>query len=65
MGQSYRDWRDKYEEEWETAFRQTYEEKMLERDTHFYVGTIHQHPTGWIIVGLFYPPYPVVRDLFD
>lgn len=25
------------------------------KDTHFYVGTIHQHPKEWIIVGLFYP----------
>jgi hypothetical protein len=65
MGQSYRDWRDKYGEEWEAAFRQTYEEKMLQRDTHFYVGTVHRHPTEWIIVGLFYPPYPAMRDLFD
>jgi hypothetical protein len=22
---------------------------------HFYVGTVHQHPHTWIIVGLFYP----------
>lgn len=34
-------------------------------DTHFYVGTVHRHPTEWIIVGLFYPPYPAMRDLFD
>lgn len=65
MGQSYRDWRDEYGEEWEIALRKTYEEKMMQRDTHFYVGTIHQYPTSWIIVGLFYPPYPMVRDLFD
>jgi hypothetical protein len=29
-------------------------------DTHFYVGTVHQHPATWIIVGLFYPPRPKV-----
>ena len=28
----------------------------LKLDTHFYVGTIHQHPGEWIVVGLFYPP---------
>jgi hypothetical protein len=29
---------------------------MIERfDTHFYVGTLHQYPDTWIIVGLFYP----------
>jgi hypothetical protein len=60
MGQSYRDWRNDYQEEWETAFRKTYEDKMMERDTYFYVGTIHRHPKNWIIVGLFYPPYPKI-----
>ena len=29
MGESYRSWRDEYREEWETAFRQTYEYKMI------------------------------------
>jgi hypothetical protein len=30
---------------------------MIEKfDTHFFVGTVHQHPQNWIIVGLFYPP---------
>jgi hypothetical protein len=66
MAQSYRAWRDEYEEEWETKFRDTYERKMINvYDTHFYVGTMHQHPKEWIIVGLFYPPHPVIRDLFD
>ena len=66
MGQSYRSWRDEYEEEWETKFRDTYERKMISiYDTHFYVGTVHRHPKEWIIVGLFYPPRPVIRDLFD
>lgn len=65
MGQAYRSWRDEYQEEWETAFRQTFEDKMKRSDTHFYVGTVHRHPASWIIVGLFYPPYPMVRDLFD
>ncbi|MFZ3308683.1 MAG: hypothetical protein WA280_04855, partial [Xanthobacteraceae bacterium] len=65
MGQAYRNWRDIYQEEWETAFRQTFEDKMRRSDTHFYVGTVHRHPASWIIVGLFYPPYPMVRDLFD
>jgi hypothetical protein len=31
---------------------------MIEKlDTHFFVGTLHQHPNRWIIVGLFYPQY--------
>ena len=29
---------------------------MIEKnDTHFYVGTLHQYPGTWIIVGVFYP----------
>ena len=66
LAQSYRSWRDEYDEEWETALRQKYETEMINKlDTHYYVGTVHRHPTEWIIVGLFYPPYPNVRDLFD
>jgi len=33
-------------------------------DTHFYVGTVHQHPDSWIIVGLFYPPKDSQGNLF-
>ena len=58
MGESGRRWRQDYGEGgWEAAFRQKYEQEMMERfDTHFYVGTLHQFPNAWIIVGLFYPP---------
>ena len=57
MGESWRKWKHKYGDQWEEKFRQKYETYMVnERDTHFYVGTIHQHPKEWIIVGLFYPP---------
>jgi len=57
MGQSWRSWKEAYGDKWEEKFRQRYETEMIEKnDTHFYVGTIHQHPGAWIIVGLFYPP---------
>jgi hypothetical protein len=57
MGQSWRKWRNQYGNEWEGKLRERYEKEMIEKyDTHFYVGTIHQHPHTWIIVGLFYPP---------
>ena len=58
MGESWRRWRQDYGEGgWEAAFRQKYEQEMMERfDTHFYVGTLHQFPNAWIIVGLFYRP---------
>ena len=66
MGQSYRRWRREYGEDWEDAFRQKYEIEMKERfDTHFFVGNMHQHPTSFLIVGLYYPPFQQMPDLFD
>lgn len=66
MGQSWRSWRDKYGPDgWEEKFRQKYDLEMIEKnDTHFYVGTVHQHPAEWIIVGLFYPPKDTQGSLF-
>ena len=41
---------------WEEKFRLKFEQQMLhQNDTHFFVGTIHTHPSAWIIIGLFYP----------
>ena len=67
MGESYRKWRKVYGGDWELKFRARYETEMIEKyDTHFYVGTLHQHPHTWIIVGLFYPPQPASGPLlFD
>ena len=57
MGESWRRWKVKYGDGWEEKFRLRYEDEMINKyDTHFYVGTVHQHPSAWIIVGLFYPP---------
>ena len=57
MGASYRSWKGKYGNDWETKFRERYDIDMrLRNDTHFFVGTIHGHPNRWIIIGLFYPP---------
>jgi hypothetical protein len=65
MAQAYRQWRQKYGNVWQRHFRQRFESEMIHKfDTHFFVGTIHQHPKNWIIVGLFYPP-PRAKDLFD
>ena len=56
MAESYRRWAKRYGDGWEDQFRETYERQMVElNDTHFYVGTLAQHPMNWIIVGLFYP----------
>jgi len=57
MMQAYRKWRRKYGDEWEKKFRQRFETEMIHKNqTHFFVGTLHQHPKNWIIVGLLYPP---------
>ena len=57
LEESYRKWRRIYGSNWEVKFRETYETRMIfKADTHFFVGTVRQHPNSWIIVGLFYPP---------
>ena len=64
MAEAYRSWREKYGNSWEQAFRNRFEKEVIEKfDTHFFVGTVHQYPDSWIIVGLFYPP-KATGDLF-
>jgi len=47
-----------YGNEWERVIVGRFETDMiLGSDTHFFVGTIHGHPSTWIIIGLFYPPF--------
>lgn len=66
MAEAYRRWRQEYGPNWESKFRQRFEKEMIEKyDTHFFVGTVHQHPKNWIVVGLFYPPKQAMGDLFD
>jgi hypothetical protein len=66
MAEAYRDWKKKYGDGWEAKFRERFERDMIEKlDTHFFVGTMHGHPGTWLIVGLFYPPKPQTKDLFD
>ena len=65
MGESWRRWRAEYGDGWRAKFRQKYEAHMMtDCDTHFYVGTVHQNPKSWIIVGLFYPPRLDEQPLF-
>lgn len=45
-----------YGENWESKFRDKFEAEFSERDLYFLMGTIHQHPHVWLIVGLYYPP---------
>jgi hypothetical protein len=67
MGQAWRSWRDRYGDDgWEQMFRQRFETEMIqEKDTHFFVGTVAEHPHRWIIVGLFYPPNAAELPLLE
>ena len=66
MGQAYRRWRRQYGDNWERPFRSRFESEMINKnDTHLFVGNLHQFPTSWIIVGLFYPPKLGMADFFD
>jgi len=57
LGQAYRQWKLKYGTDWERVIENRFETDMILRyDTYFFVGTIHGHPSAWIIIGLFYPP---------
>jgi hypothetical protein len=56
VGAAYWKWFNRYGIQWETKFRETFETKMINNDTHLFVGTIHGHPNRWVIIGLFYPP---------
>ena len=65
MLEAYRRWRRQYGDDWEEKFRNRFEKEMIEKfDTHFFVGTVHQYPKSWIIIGLFYPPKRP-KELFD
>ena len=66
MGQAYRSWKRQYGAKWEVHFRSKFENEMISKfDTHFFVGTMHQHPRTWIIVGLYYPPRSAPLPLFE
>jgi len=66
MNELYRKVRESHGDNWEAPFRQRYEDEMIHKlDTHFYVGTIHQHPASWIIVGVFYPLPVIQHSMFN
>ena len=67
MSQAYRQWRRRYRTDWESKFRNRFEKEIIEKfDTHFFTGTVHQHPNNWMIVGLWRSPIgPRQRTLFS
>lgn len=55
-----------YKPNWESLIRQKYEVELLSRDIHFFLGTMHPHPTSWIIIGVYYPNSSVLQpNMFD
>ncbi|MBN4059460.1 hypothetical protein JYT32_00925 [Dehalococcoides mccartyi] len=56
MAQAYRGFKSRYGMGWEDKFRQKFEDEMTNKcETSFFVGTVHNHPNSWIIIGLWYP----------
>lgn len=45
-----------YSNEWEVYFRKKLEIEFQKKDLHLLMGTMHQYPDQWLIIGLVYPP---------
>jgi hypothetical protein len=48
----------RYGKDWEQYFRNKFEIELPSKDLIFMLGTIHQYPDEWLIIGLIYPPKP-------
>lgn len=57
MLESWRKWKRRYRdrETFVERFRQTYLDRMRDKNLHFFVGT-HSRFNTWLIIGLYYPP---------
>jgi hypothetical protein len=59
LAQSFRAWREKYDE---PTLLEKLRQRLLEemcgpgKDTIFFVGNQHQHPKGFLVLGVFWPP---------
>ncbi len=42
--------------DWKSGITEKVRWMIEERDLHFFVGTLSDHPSNWIIIGLWYPP---------
>ncbi len=71
--QTFRSWRNmkKYKDEVEVleAMKESFEKKLFnnDRDLFLEMGTLRNHPTTWILGGMFYPPKntPIQEKLFE
>lgn len=58
IAQAYRRWRRDYPSDWEERLRRKWVEELWanNRGTVLFVGNQHQHPDGFLILGVFWPP---------
>ena len=58
IAQAYRRWRVDYPDDWEDRLRRRWIDDLwaADRDTLLFVGNQHQHPAGFLILGVFWPP---------
>lgn len=64
--QSYRNFRKSSPEHWRDKFIQKYDDELIHRrDLHFYVGNLAQHQHRWNILGLFYPPRLIEKEIIQ
>jgi hypothetical protein len=62
----YQLYRKYQHQDWERAIRVKYEQQLLQRELHFFIGTTHVWPKSWIIVGVYYPTSTVSQpDMFN
>ena len=47
---------DRHGTDWESRFRQKFEQTLPKTDFMFLMGTIHRFPDQWLIVSVIYPP---------
>lgn len=58
IAQAYRRWRRAYPSDWEERLRRRWVDDLWSkgRDTRVFVGNQHQHPDGFLVLGVFWPP---------
>lgn len=65
--ESYRKWYQRYGDQWQSKFREKYEQELpgSKHDLYFFMGTMRAHPKVWLIIGLFYPPSQQQENLIQ
>lgn len=56
----------RYKDNWKELIRYKYLTELTRKELHFFLGTMHQHPQNWIIIGVYYPMSIVSQpNMFD